>query len=103
MTDDPGPRQPPVPGINMRGGVDGSRCIGKDEIQGFLISTVFLGINHGWEGPPMWFETMVFRLKDESDRKGYADYGQWRYTTIEEARVGHAEICEKIRTGEIGE
>lgn len=29
------------------------------------VSTVFLGIDHGWHGKPMWFETMIFGGKHD--------------------------------------
>jgi len=46
------------------------------------VSTVFLGLDHGWgDGPPILFETMIFG--------GPHDQRQWRYSTIEEAREGH--------------
>lgn len=45
------------------------------------VSTVFLGIDHAYEGPPLIFETLVFDgpLDDEMER----------YTTEEQARTGH--------------
>lgn len=38
------------------------RCVGRDVVHGFLVSTVFLGIDHDWtgRGPPVLWETMVF-------------------------------------------
>lgn len=49
------------------------------------VSTVFLGLNHAfWDGPPLWFETMVFGGPLHAEME--------RYTTIEEARAGHAEM-----------
>jgi hypothetical protein len=57
--------------------------VGKDDIGGILVSTVFLGINHQWgDGPPLLFETMVFG--------GEFDQEQERYSTYEEAEAGHA-------------
>lgn len=40
-----------------------NRVVKHDEIDGYVISTVFLGINHNFwgEGPPLLFETMVFK------------------------------------------
>jgi hypothetical protein len=46
------------------------------------VSTVWLGIDHGWgTGPPLIFETLVFGgpLAEEMER----------YSTLEEARYGH--------------
>lgn len=46
------------------------------------ISTVWLGLDHGWGGgPPLIFETMIFG--------GGEHHNQWRYSTLEEAQVGH--------------
>lgn len=45
------------------------------------ISTVFLGINHGFSGNSLWFETMIFG--------GEHDEYQKRYETWEEAEQGH--------------
>jgi hypothetical protein len=50
---------------------------------GEFISTVFLGLDHSWEptGPPILFETMIFR--------GPLDQWQERYCTWDEAEIGH--------------
>jgi hypothetical protein len=54
------------------------------------VSTVFLGIDHAWgEGmPPLLYETMVFN--------GPHDGTQRRYSTREEALVGHRAMVEKV-------
>jgi hypothetical protein len=48
------------------------------------VSTVFLGLDHGFrdEGPPIVFETMVF--------VGHSSEDCERYSTWEEAEEGHA-------------
>ncbi len=57
-----------------------------------VVSTVFLGLNHQFVfGPPKLYETMVFR-----DDKGM-DEEQWRYSTREEAAIGHAAAVERVR------
>lgn len=39
------------------------RQVGSVRVSGFLVSTIFLGIDHGWEqGPPVLWESMVFGL-----------------------------------------
>lgn len=48
---------------------------------GFSISTVFLGIDYGSEGRPLWFETMIFG----GPHGGF----QERYETWTEAEEGH--------------
>lgn len=46
------------------------------------VSTVWLGLDHSFGyGPPLIFETMVFG--------GPEDQYQERYSTVEEARIGH--------------
>lgn len=63
--------------------------IGDDERNGVRVSTVWLGLNHNWgDGPPLIFETMVFG--------GDHDEEQWRWSTEEQARAGHAEICSAV-------
>ena len=69
---------------------DADRRVAMDELpNGYIISTVFLGINHGWI-IPLWFETMVF----------HADYALRdleleRYTTWDEAVEGHKIMVNK--------
>jgi hypothetical protein len=52
------------------------------------VSTVFLGIDHAWEGPPLLFETMVFG--------GPLDEEMERYSTWEEAERGHAVMARRV-------
>jgi hypothetical protein len=62
------------------------RRVGRDIVRGrYLVSTVFLGIDHGHFGQSMWFETMVF-----SGAAGFSDdLHQERYETYEQALIGH--------------
>lgn len=61
----------------------------EEEIQ---ISTVFLGLNHAFdEGPPLLFETMVF-----ADEYPAINQEMDRYTTWEEALVGHAVMLDRV-------
>ena len=54
------------------------------------VSTVFLGIDHGFfsEGPPILWETMVFG--------GPLDGEQERYTSREAAFQGHQLMCQRV-------
>lgn len=54
------------------------------------VSTVFLGIDHRFDmkGKPILYETMIFGGKDD----GY----QKRYTSREEASIGHDQACRLI-------
>lgn len=64
-----------------------NRQIGDDNIGKYRVSTVFLGLDHGLGGKPLWFETMLFG-------DGPLDQEQWRYETLEEAKEGHKKACE---------
>ena len=68
------------------------RTVAKSTIGNYLVSTVFLGLDHQWEddGPPLLFETMVFG-------KGPLDERLERCTTWEEAEAMHETMCEEIR------
>lgn len=47
-----------------------------------MVSTVWLGLDHGyWGGPPIIFETMIFG--------GILDGEMGRYATVAQARRGH--------------
>lgn len=59
-----------------------------DEIE---VSTIFLGIDHNFfdEGEPILFETLVFG--------GPLDGEMERYETEADARIGHEEMCDRVR------
>jgi len=59
------------------------RVLAQTKIGDIEISTVFLGLNHNYykSDPPIVFETMVFG--------GPLDGEQERYSTWEEAAIGH--------------
>jgi len=59
---------------------------------GVFVSTVLLGIDHGWgqSHAPIIFETMVF-----ADESGGTDRDMERYATVEQAREGHARMVTK--------
>ena len=57
----------------------------------YRVSTVWLGLDHNWGGgEPVLFETMSFGGGEDQDQS------QWRWTTEDAARVGHAEIVATI-------
>jgi hypothetical protein len=73
------------------------RVVERDRIHGALVSTVWMGIDHSFGfGPPLIFETMA---ADETgnDRPGWWDEFSRRYSSEEEARVGHAEVLGQVR------
>jgi len=70
---------------------------------GVHVSTVWLGIDHSFdgEGPPIIFETMAFEPEVEVSpyfsRPYHPDLGiQRRYATEEEALRGHAEVVAEL-------
>ena len=44
---------------------DEERRVGRDQIGDYLVSTAFLGIDHGHGHKPFFFETMIFCPVDE--------------------------------------
>lgn len=67
------------------------RVVGRTIVNGVLISTVFLDIDHQFdEGAPILFETMIFTEIESLDF-------QTRYTTWEEAKTGHQLVVEQMR------
>jgi hypothetical protein len=72
--------------------------IAQHHLDGYWVSTVWLGINHGWrpEEPPVIFETMVFATG--ADILGWDSY-QDRYSTLRAAREGHERIAAALRVG----
>lgn len=64
--------------------------VGKTTIGKVKISTVFLGLDHNFDGgKPLIYETMVFG--------GELDGEQMRYSTKQEAIKGHEEIVKKVK------
>ncbi len=59
---------------------------------GALVSTVFLCIDHntGFEGPPLLFETAVFKPDEDCDIVE-------RYATLKEAQAGHKRTVENLK------
>lgn len=57
----------------------------------YRISTVWLNINHNFDGGvPILFETMTFGGGEDQDQT------QWRWTTEGAARAGHAEVVASV-------
>jgi hypothetical protein len=66
------------------------RHVAKDEIGEVMVSTVFLGLDNGSGiGAPVLFETMVFN--------GPLDQECERYSTWDEAEVGHKAMLERVK------
>lgn len=68
---------------------DANRRVGYTKIGDVRVSTVFLAMDHSFEGgAPILFETMVFG--------GEFDQSQYRYRTWDEAVNGHAAVCNMV-------
>lgn len=69
----------------------GKKRIAKTDLPNrYWVSTVWLGMDHSFgEGPPLIFESMVFKGED------FTDQDCERYSTEEEALAGHQVMVEK--------
>lgn len=65
-----------------------NRHVDKTKIGDITVSTVFLGLDHGFGGIPMWFETVIFG--------GEHDGFQERYNSWEQAHIGHKQIVTMV-------
>jgi hypothetical protein len=64
-----------------------NNAVGKTQVGGYDVSTVYVGVNHNFgDGPPLIFETMVFQ--NGSARDEFME----RYSTEDEAKRGHENI-----------
>lgn len=74
------------------------RHVGKDILNGYLISTVWLGMNHSFfkDHPPLIYETMIFPQDNALPDNEELNYYQERYSTYEEALEGHKRACELV-------
>lgn len=73
------------------------RRVALTKINGYRVSTVFLGLDHSWgeEEGPLIFETMIFKEDDEA-----VDWGgelQYRYKTWDDAQHGHDLVVHYIK------
>ena len=68
----------------------------KTQVGDYEISTVDLGINHQFDDdlPPLYYETMIFNCEQEENQ---FEYYQERYSTKEEAIVGHEKAIEYVK------
>lgn len=71
---------------------DANRTVGMTQITSAItVSTVFLGLDHRFfgKGPPILFETMIFG--------GPLDQETWRYSSWDDAEIGHRMMVAKAR------
>jgi hypothetical protein len=73
--------------------------VGRDIVQTdrgpFLVSTVFLGVDHNMlgAGPPLLFESMAFEGEEVTGDDVFMD----RYATWDEAEAGHKAMVELVK------
>lgn len=67
------------------------RVVAQDYVGEALVSTVFLGIDHGFRDEPLVWETAVFR--------GNRVSVLGRYATRTQAAAGHARALEVVQSG----
>lgn len=81
----------------MEGDFETTRRVAYDEVGERHVSTVWLGLDHSYvDGdPPAIFETMVF------DEEGHGEIWD-RYSSEEQARVGHFEAVTVVRATAAG-
>lgn len=63
--------------------------VGRDEVGEVLVSTIFMPMNHGWDGKLEVFETMVFG----GERAGDC----FRYATWDDAKAGHDRVVAELK------
>ena len=70
-----------------------NRWFKRTEVNGLIVSTVFLGIDPGFsEDQHLWFETMIF----ENKKNGQFFEYQQRYETYDEAIEGHQAVVDYL-------
>jgi len=90
-----------------RAGNQDRRVVQQTPVDGAVVSTVFLGIDHGFGldgSPPVLWETMVFHRTHQTHQthqthegltSGFEDY-QERYTSYEAAIAGHTRAVDMV-------
>jgi hypothetical protein len=79
------------------------RQIAHDDIDGWHVSTIFMGLDQAFNGPPLVFETMAFTSQTKvyewngRKREYHEPVVQRRYSTYAQALAGHQEVLEETR------
>lgn len=76
----------------------GQATIVTDAGTKYRVSTVWLGMDHGYhpDSRPVIFETMVFIDEAGSDAVSWVDHYQDRYCTEAEAKAGHQAMVDMV-------
>jgi hypothetical protein len=73
--------------------------LGHDHVGHYLVSTVWLGLDHGFESDtPVIFETMIFATQDAKDDDELNQVCT-RYTSESAALTGHQQTVQNLREG----
>lgn len=64
--------------------------VAENTIGPYWVSTVWIGLDHGFGAVPLIFESMVFKGTE-------SDLDCVRYSTLEQALEGHAEMVSEVR------
>lgn len=66
---------------------------------GRWVSTVWFGLDHGFGGPPLIFETMVFSAEthEAMGRQVHESLDCYRYATEIQALAGHESVVAELR------
>lgn len=73
------------------------RIVASNEVDGLLISTVFLGLDHSFgDGKPLLFETMIFNQNSEHP---WRELAMDRYSDWIDAEEGHAIAVRYVKEG----
>ena len=68
------------------------RTLMFNRLEGYEVSTVYLGIARSDRGKPLLWETMVLGSEVPVELENY----QQRYASLEEATIGHISILKKV-------
>lgn len=81
------------------------RIVKQERIGKYRVSTVFLGLDHNWnpKGPPILWETMVFKGDPKPPpSESWDDIAMDRCSgNWEQAEAMHERMCKKVRGGHI--
>lgn len=78
--------------------------VAEDTVGEWWVSTVWLGIDHGYGDIPVIFETMVFPMSENASTADFStDQHCERYTTEADAIRGHAETVTALRNGTLNQ
>lgn len=65
------------------------KSVAETKGSGRLVSTIWLGLDHGYAGKRRIFETMVFPIDKGGEVSNWGELDAERYSTEEEAKAGH--------------